>query len=40
MQYGFIIPNGDTQTIPELAAEAETAGCRLVTLVSTTTYRQ
>ena len=26
MQYGFIIPNGDTQTFPELAAEAEGAG--------------
>ncbi len=26
MQYGFIIPNGDTQTFPELAAEAEAAG--------------
>src|SRR6266705_3653172 len=26
MQYGFIIPNGDTQSFPELAAEAEAAG--------------
>jgi hypothetical protein len=26
MQYGFIIPNGDTQSIPELAIEAEAAG--------------
>ena len=26
MRYGFIIPNGDIQTIPELTAEAEAAG--------------
>ena len=26
MQYGFIIPNGDIQTAPDLAAEAEAAG--------------
>jgi Luciferase-like monooxygenase len=26
MRYGFIIPNGDTRTIPELAVEAEAAG--------------
>ena len=26
MRYGFIIPNGDVQTIPELTAEAEAAG--------------
>ena len=26
MQYGFIIPNGDIQTSPDLAAEAEAAG--------------
>src|SRR5947209_11675221 len=26
MRYGFIIPNGDIQTIPELTVEAEAAG--------------
>ena len=26
MQYGFIIPNGDIKTAPDLAAEAEAAG--------------
>ncbi len=26
MQYGFIIPNGDIQTAPDLASEAEAAG--------------
>src|SRR6059058_2303486 len=26
MQYGFIIPNGDIQNAPDLAAEAEAAG--------------